>query len=132
VIARRTGYFSKRKRLDLLVNWTPATANFRVAPNSEQTELGSSAGGRFEGDRVTLAGLSHPQCQASSACIMTKSSAADYPQRAAVFSRDGDDVKGDLPRERNKPAEFSSTWMRSDMAWTRPTFFFATSTADAS
>jgi hypothetical protein len=58
---------------------------------------------------------------------MTRSSPADYPQRAAVFSGDGDGVKDVLPRERDKPAEFSSTWIRSDMAWTRPTFFLATS-----
>jgi hypothetical protein len=78
--------------------------------------LGSSARGRFEGDRVIPAGLTHPRRQASSACIMTRSSPADYPQRAAVSSRDGDGVKDVPPRERAEPAEFSSTWMRSDTA----------------
>jgi hypothetical protein len=55
---------------------------------------------------------------------------SDYPERAAVPPRDDgiNDVPGCGPDE---PAEFSSTWMRSDMAWTRPIFLTAPSTAEA-
>jgi hypothetical protein len=80
-------------------------------------------GGRHDTSRDCMPDSEQP-------CLVPRP--ADYPQRTAVFSRDGGGVRDVLPRERDKPAEFSSTWMRSDMAWTRPTFFLATSTAEAS
>jgi hypothetical protein len=46
--------------VDLLVNRTPATGKLSCRSQFGATVLGSSARGRFEGDRVTLAGLRHP------------------------------------------------------------------------
>jgi hypothetical protein len=95
--------------------------------------------GRSDGGGVTFSGgewldhLTHaPVSPSQFGLHRDEEQPSDYPQRAAVSSRDGDGVKDVPPRERAEPAEFSSTWMRSNMAWTRPTFFLATSTAEAS